>query len=108
MALAFVLPLGLMLLPGLKQRMTLLAGTAALIVVLLPAEAYWVVEPVFHAQLWLHWLNVALPLTVGALWISVFVWTLRRHSLLPWHHPKLAQALEPEEQEALESARSGF
>lgn len=106
--LAFAVPLFLLLFPGLKQRPLILTGVAALILLLQPVEQIWLVLPVFQPQPALHWLDVVPWVALGGLWLALFVWSLRRHPLLPWRHPKLAETLEPEEREAYEAARSAF
>ena len=39
------------------------------------------------------WLDVVLPLSLGAIWLGCFVWQLRGRAILPVHDPQFDEAL---------------
>ena len=91
----FLLPFLLLLSRGTKRRVQTLATVALTILVMYLVELFWLVMPAFHpAELYLHWLDVVVPLGIGGLWIAVFVWQLQRRPLLPLHDPRLQGALK--------------
>lgn len=102
LALAYVaLPTLLLLLRPIKRRLRFLSSVAGLIFILHLLHIYWLVMPVFDAAPFLHWLDVALPLGMGALWLSLFAWQLARHPLLPANHPVLREKLAHQERRTL-------
>jgi hypothetical protein len=41
---------------------------------------YWIVTPTFSAaHFTIHWLDIAMPVFLGGVWIAVFIGMLRRH-----------------------------
>jgi hypothetical protein len=62
-----------------KRNARRLAGVALLILAAELIHLYWIVTPVFSASNFsIHWLDIVMPIFLGALWIAVFVWLLRR------------------------------
>ena len=41
----------------------------------------------------LSWLDIVLPLTLGALWLGCFIWQLRGRAILPVHDPQFDEVL---------------
>jgi hypothetical protein len=39
------------------------------------------------------WLDLVLPLTLGALWVACFIYQLRGRAILPVHDPQFDEAL---------------
>ncbi len=57
-------------------------------------DYYWHVAPEFHHEgLSLSLLDVALPLALGGIFITLFVQQLRGQALLPLNDPGLEKAL---------------
>ena len=57
-------------------------------------DLFWLIAPEFHqAGLSVSWLDVALPLSLGALWLGAFVRQLRSRAILPLHDPQFDEAL---------------
>lgn len=98
------LPAILLLLRPVKRRMGFLVAVAGLILVLRLVHIYWLVMPVFTPTLSIHWLDVALPLAIGGLWLAIFAWHLKRHLLVPVNHPKFQEDLSRLRQESYERA----
>lgn len=83
----FVLPFAALLSGRIRKRRRSLTMVAASIVGSDLLFYWWLVAPVFHPTLHLHWLDVVLPIALGALWIALLSWQLRRRPLLALHDP---------------------
>ena len=93
--LQFALPFLLLLSRALKRKTETLCAIAGLIVVMHLIEMFWFVAPAVRpGNLWVHWLDVLVPLGIGALWLSAFFWQLESHSLYPVHDPRLVAIIE--------------
>jgi hypothetical protein len=57
-------------------------------------DNFWNVEPAFHNQLWVSWLDFAAPTAVGGVWVSLVLRQLRARPVLPLNDPRVAEALE--------------
>jgi hypothetical protein len=89
----FALPFAVLLSGRVKRRARLLAAVASVLLVAHLINLFWMVAPVFHTRgFHLHWLDVAVPLAIGGVWIGLFVWRLRQQPLLPLHDPNLQRA----------------
>src|SRR6202008_1628739 len=77
-----------------KQRVPILMTIAAGVFVARILDVFWMVAPSFHPTgIRVHWLDVAAPLGVGGIWISVFINSLKCQDLLPHHAPRLQPAI---------------
>jgi Ni/Fe-hydrogenase subunit HybB-like protein len=86
MVFQFVLPLGLLLLRGMKRKRERLGAIAAMIVGVNIVNIYWLIAPAFHPEgVRIHWLDFATLIAVGGFWIALFLWLLNRQPLLPLH-----------------------
>ena len=86
MVFQFVLPLGLLLLRGMKRKRERLGAIAAMIVIVNIVNVDWLIAPAFHPEgLRIHWLDFATLGAVGGLWTAAFLWLLNRQPLLPLH-----------------------
>ncbi len=75
----FFLPLLLLISPPLKRSFKALAGLAGVIFVLRWLETFWMAMPAYYTQgLTIHWMDIAVSLVVGGLWIGWFATLLRR------------------------------
>jgi hypothetical protein len=89
MAFQFILPVGLLLLRGMKRHRERLGAIAALIVVVNIVNVYWLIAPAFHPEgLRIHWLDFATLIAVGGFWTALFLWFLNRQPVLPLHPGK--------------------
>lgn len=97
LAIAYVaLPTLLLLLRPVKRRLRFLSLVAGFVLLLHYVHIYWLVMPVFYAAPTVHWLDLVLPLGMGLLWLSIAIWQLLRHPLLPANHPVLRETLSHE------------
>jgi hypothetical protein len=90
----FAVPFLLLLLRVTKRRGETLAKVAALILVMRYVDLFWLTQPAFYQErLHVHWLDLLLPASLGALWLGVFVYQLRGRALLPLHDPEFSEAV---------------
>ncbi len=90
----FIVPYALLLSRDLKKNARKLRVIATWIIVARLADYYWHVAPEFHKDGFsFSLLDVALPLALGGIFISLFVSQLRGRSLLPVNDPGLEKAL---------------
>ncbi len=85
----FFVPFLLLLSRDVKRRPTPLAVVAGGVWLMGIAVTYWLVVPAF--QRGLHWLDPVLMIVVGALWLAVFRYQLRRRALLPVHDARVEE-----------------
>jgi hypothetical protein len=90
----FALPFFLLLLRRITRRVQRLATVAAVLFCTHLVDVFWRVMPAFFpGQLHVHWLDIVAPVAVGGIWLAAFLWQLQRRSLLPWHEPRLQEAM---------------
>jgi hypothetical protein len=95
----FVLPFLLLLSRGLKRRPRTLGALAAWVLFARLVDIFWMVRPeFFHPGLDLHWLDLALPVGIGGIWLGAFFSQLRTRPLLPLGEPELIEILAAEGQ----------
>ena len=95
----FALPFVLLLSRDLKRNARRLAVVAVLMLVMRWVDLLWQVEPAFpvaERSAAMYWLYVAAPVTIGGLWLFVFVRELKKRPLLPLNDPYLAEAIAHE------------
>ena len=95
----FFLPFFLLLFRHLKRRTRSLLIVTLLVLLMRLVDMYWMVLPAFGGgSIRVTWMDVALPLGMGAVWFAYFIWQLQRLPLLPAHDPRMeeiiAQAVE--------------
>ena len=94
LVLHFILPYSLLLSRDIKRSPTRLRVVATWIICVRVVDYYWHVAPEFHSEgLSISLLDVALPLALGGIFLSMFVVQLRGSSLLPLNDPGLEKAL---------------
>jgi len=90
----FMIPYALLLSRDLKRNMGKLRIIAIWILCSRWADYYWHVAPEFHRDgMNFGLLDVALPLAIGGIFISLFVSQLGGRSLLPVNDPQMEKAL---------------
>jgi hypothetical protein len=90
----FIVPYSLLLSRDLKRNVTKLRIIATWLLVARLAEYFWHVAPELHKDgMSINLLDVALPLALGGVFISLFVSNLGGRSLLPVNDPELDKAL---------------
>jgi hypothetical protein len=90
----FMLPYALLLSRDLKRNMSKLRVIATWILLARVADYYWHIAPEYHTDGFnFSLLDVALPLALGGIFITLFVSNLGGRSLLPVNDPDLDKAL---------------
>ncbi|MGH9648864.1 MAG: hypothetical protein ACRD3I_00135 [Terriglobales bacterium] len=93
----FALPFALLLSRDLKRQARRLVGIAVLLLAMRLVDLYWLVAPNFteaQSGLTAHWLDVAAPIGIGAIWMAAFLQQLRGRPLVPLYDPRLKGVLE--------------
>ena len=84
----FALPFVLLLSRDLKKNRATLAAVAVSILVMRYVDLLWLVAPNFeHHGFPIHWMDVAIPVGLIGIWLSVFTRNLRSRTLLPLNDP---------------------
>jgi hypothetical protein len=90
----FVVPFVLLLSRAVKRQPSLIGMVAVGVLIVRLVDLFWLIAPEFHRSgVVVSWLDVVLPLTLGALWLGCFVWQLRGRAILPLHDPQFEEAL---------------
>jgi hypothetical protein len=92
----FVIPFVLLLSRTIKRDAELIVKVAIGILVVRLVDLFWLIAPEFHTNgIAVTWLDVMLPLALGAFWLGCFISQLRRRTILPVHDPEFDEALGP-------------
>jgi hypothetical protein len=92
--LQFALPFLLLLSRSLKRNPARVRAIALLILVMRVVDITWTIGPVFrHDGSSLHWLDFALVLGMGCLWLPLFWRNLASRPLVPAHDPHFKEAM---------------
>jgi len=89
----FFLPFFLLLSRRLRRNPAALGGVAVLLMVADWFDLYWHAMPTWNPTLSLHWLDLAVPVAIGGLWVAAFFWQLQRRALLAVGEPGLKEAM---------------
>jgi len=107
-ALHFALPFSMLLSRDLKRNASRLIAVASLVIVMRLLDYIFFVSPEFstaganlHAghreeaavTAFFHWLDLAVPVGIGGVWVAFFLRQLASRPLLPLQEPDLARAL---------------
>ena len=91
----FAVPFLLLLWRRIKRNTRVLPFVALLILAMRLVDVTWLVGPAFHPEgLSLHWLDLALPLALGGLWLAFFVHNLKGRPLISLQDANLETLLE--------------
>ncbi len=89
----FALPFFLLLFRWTKKNRQILAGVAALMLIMRLMDLIWTIEPSLHPEhLVIHWMDILIPLGLGGVWCAAFAGQLATRPLLVQHDPRV----EPE------------
>jgi hypothetical protein len=90
----FAIPFVLLLSRAVKRAPDLLIKVAAGVLVVRLVDLFWLIAPEFHhTGIVVSWLDVVVPVSMGAVWMGAFVWQLRGRAILPLHDPQFDEAL---------------
>jgi len=91
----FAIPFVLLLSRGFKRNPRRLVKLAVWLFVACYIDLHWYIAPVFHANVYYHWLDLAVPVGMGGLWLALFFRNLKERPLLPAYDPRAQILLEP-------------
>jgi hypothetical protein len=91
----FALPFLLLLSRNLKRNPRILVWVALWLMFMRYVNLYWFIEPNFHEMFYWHWLDGAIPIAIGGLWLALFFHNLQGRPLLPPYAPRARALLEP-------------
>ncbi len=92
---SFVIPFLLLVSRDLKRNPRTLAAIALLLFLARVVNGYWLIMPAFYpTTIQFSWLDLALPIGIGGLWIGLFLWQLRAAPLVSVGDNTLAGAVE--------------
>ena len=90
----FAVPFALLLSRTIKREASFIMKVAIGILCVRLLDLFWLIAPTFHpGGVSVSWLDVAMPLSLGSLWLGCFVWQLRGRAILPVHDPQFDEAL---------------
>ena len=90
----FVIPFIVLLSRQVKRQPALLLKVATGVLLARLIDLFWLIAPEFHDHgVVVSWLDVVLPLSLGAIWVGCFIWQLRGRAILPVHDPEFDEAL---------------
>ena len=105
----FGIPFLLLISSRIKSRIAVLVGVSISIAVMRLVDLFWVTAPAFqimdsmghgdhsHVGFALSWMDLGLPIALGAIWLYVFLGQLTKRSLVPLNDPRFDfQALAEE------------
>jgi len=97
MVVHFAVPFLVLLARPVKRNIRRLWWIAALVLVAHLVDDYWLIAPSFgegRPPLSPHWLDLAVPVGMGGLWLWTFLWFLKSKPLMVAHDPELLPALK--------------
>lgn len=89
----FFAPFLVLLSRTVKRRISWLVGVAGLVLFMRWFDLYWLIIPAYHENFYLDWLLIVAPIAIGGLWLAVFVWQLKKKSLLPLYDAGVEEKL---------------
>jgi hypothetical protein len=95
MVLHFAVPFALLLSASRKRKANRLVKVAIWVFLMRWVDLFWSIEPNEHRNVYVHWLDIVVPLAIGGLWFAYFFYNLRSRPLLVLYDPRTQSALEP-------------
>lgn len=95
----FVIPFTLLLSRDLKERPGLLSKLAIGLIIMSLIDLIWMVSPSYNPQpqgFPVPWMDIAIPIGLGGIWVWLFIRQLRSRSLLPLNDPFFKEAFAHE------------
>jgi len=90
----FAVPFVVLLSRTVKRAPDLLVKVAVGVLLVRLLDLFWLIAPEFHQHgLSASWMDLALPLSMGAIWTGFFIRQLRGRAILPVHDPQFDETL---------------
>jgi len=86
----FAVPFLLLLTHAVKGRPQRLVFVAGLLLAMRYVDYFWQVMPPLHRTM-PHWMDAAVLVGLGGLWLGFFSWQLKRRSLVPFNDPRFQE-----------------
>lgn len=80
-------PLLILLNRSVKRRAERLARLAILLLFMRMVDIFWLIKPAFVTDLRIDWLDIALAVGLGGIWVGYFCYELKRRPLLAMRDP---------------------
>jgi hypothetical protein len=90
----FAVPFALLLSRDIKREARKLAMIGGWLVLMRWLDLLWNIEPSFHRAFFISWMDVALPVGMGGLWMWMFWRHLASRPLMPPYDPRTQMALD--------------
>lgn len=93
----FAVPFALLLLRRNKRNVNILSKIAYIVILVRFFDLLWIIAPNFHEHgFHFHWLDIAVPVGMGGLWVATFAWLLKGRELMPLNDPRLEEVFSHE------------
>ncbi|MCX7808690.1 MAG: hypothetical protein N2515_08780, partial [Deltaproteobacteria bacterium] len=92
----FIFPFLFLLSRNIKRRIPLLAFGAGWLLAMHVVECFWLVMPYASNHLSIHWMDGVALLAVGGIYLSIVLFFISRHPLVPAGDPRLERSLHHE------------
>jgi hypothetical protein len=90
----FTAPFVLLLSRTIKRAPDLLVKVAIGVLIVRLLDLFWLIAPEFHRNgIAFSWLDLVLPLSMGAIWTGCFIYQLRGRAILPVNDPQFDETL---------------
>jgi hypothetical protein len=89
----FALPFAVLLSRDLKRKASTLSMIALWVLAMRVVDMTWVVAPNFAGRTMISWLDVALVIGMGGIWVILFARNLAGRAVVPAHDPHFEEAL---------------
>jgi hypothetical protein len=90
----FIAPFVVLLSRDVKRDPQMLVKVAIGVLIVRLVDLFWLIAPEFRQNgIGVSWLDVAVPVTLGAIWAAGFIHQLRGRAILPLHDPEFDEAL---------------
>lgn len=94
----FVVPFLLLMSSRIKTKTPILVMVALGLMIMRLVALFWVTAPAFHKSVMtVHWLDIAVPIGIGGLWLALFFWHLKRRPLIALNDPRFEYLLTEED-----------
>ena len=91
----FALPFVLLLSRDLKRHANALVIVAIIVLGMRFIDLFWLIGPAFHpSRVSIPWMEFLATIGLGGIWLSVYLWQLKRAPLLPLNDSGLANVLQ--------------
>ncbi len=91
----FAVPFVLLISRSFKRNITRLVWLAVWLLLMRYVDLFWVIEPNFSVTFNLTWLDLAVPIAMGGLWLAYFFRNLSAMPLVPAYDVFAVEVLEP-------------